>query len=156
TALMVLLSASTSFDAAIARAVSLYNEAEWDGALRELSIAEKYASTDAQRLSVLLHEGIMLANVPDPEAARTSWRRGLELDPNAELPLAVSPRVRALFQEVQRSVKQKHLAKDAPKQDELTPKPTGTSPPELVPPPAAEKSHFPIVPVVSLGAGLAA
>src|SRR6267154_2536887 len=103
TALLLLTAgASSSYDAAMAKAVALYNEAEWDAALRELTIAEKLATDDHQRLAVLMHQGIMLANVPDPEAARASWRRGLELDPKAELPLAVSPRVRSLFQEVQR------------------------------------------------------
>src|SRR5437879_5757679 len=97
-ALLLLAGASGSYDTAMAKAVELYNEAEWDAALRELSSAEALAKNDAQRVAVWLHQGVMHANVPNPDAARAAWRRALELDPDATLPLAVSPRVRALFE----------------------------------------------------------
>lgn len=141
-ALLLVAGAGGSYDASMKKAVGLYNEAEWDAALRELTIAEKFATTDAQRLSVWLHEGIMMANVPDADAARAAWKRALELDVKAELPLPVSPRVKALFQEVQKQVKQQ-LA-DAPRKQTLTPRR----------PQALDEQRFPIVPVISLGLGL--
>lgn len=146
-ALLIVAGASGSYDAALAKAVALYNEAEWDAALRELTIAEKLASDDGQRVTIWLHQGIMLANVPDADAARAAWRRALELEPQSELPLPVSPRVRALFQEVQKSVR------DAPTKPSLVPAENrGGAPQQAV----EEPSSFPVIPLIALGAGLAA
>jgi hypothetical protein len=144
---VLMLSAAAPFDAAMAKAVGLYNDAEWDAALRELTIAERLAADDAQRASVWLHQGVMLANVPDAEAAKAAWRRALEVNAGAELPLPVSPRVKALFQEVQKAAQAAKA--DAPKQQALTP--DGSRRVQVEAP-----SHFPIWPVVSLGAALAA
>jgi hypothetical protein len=152
TVVLMLLSATATYDSAMAKAVSLYNEAEWDAALRELDTAQKNATTDAQRVAVAMHQGIVLANVPNPDAARKAWRKALALDPKADLPLAVSPRVRALFQEVQREPRP---ASDAPKKD-LNLTPDDDEPPKFVPRPTVEERHVPIVPIVSLGVGLAA
>jgi hypothetical protein len=145
---LLLSLAATPFDAAMGRAVALYNDAEWDAALRELTIAERLATDDGQRVQVWLHQGIMLANVPDAAAAKAAWRRALEVNLEAELPLAVSPRVKTLFQEAKQAAEK--AAEDAPKQRDLTPQP-GDPRPQL-----ESQTSFPIVPVISLGAALAA
>lgn len=138
---MLAVAAGESFDASMKKAVALYNEAEWDAALRELTLAESLAATDAQRESAWLHQGVVLANVPDAEAARAAWRRALERAPSAELPVPVSPRVKALFVEVQKQVQDTLAAQ--PRTRVLTPSQSD-----------ADEGKFPLVPVVSLGAGL--
>lgn len=153
TALLVLAGATT-FDESMASAVRLYNDAEWDAALKELSVAERWAKTDEQQQAVWLHQGIMLANVPDTARAREVWAKALALDAQAALPLAVSPRVKALFQEVQRAAlaRLKSTPKDAPVKAELVPAPVGSdeTPRSLQQPPV------PWVPVISLGAAVLA
>ncbi len=144
--LVVVLAAVSPFEAAMGRAVAHYNEAEWDAALKELAIAERQAGTDTERVAVWMHQGVVLANVPDAEAAKAVWRRALEEIPAAPLPLQVSPRVKSLFEEVQREVATRAPA-DAPKQAALAPAPKN----EL-----AGGSGVPIVPIVSLGVAVAA
>ena len=141
--LLVLLAGTNGYDAAMSKAVALYNEAEWDAALRELSIAEKLAADEGQRVRVWLHEGIMLANVPNAEAAEAAWRRALEIDLKAELPLPVSPRVKALFEKVRSTTKEK------PKLFPQQPRDTGTTG-------LTEGMKFPVVPVIALGGALVA
>lgn len=146
----VLVLAAGTFDAAMAKAVALYNEAEWDLALRELTAAEKLATSDAQKSAVWLHQGIVLANVPDADRARAAWRRALELDVSAQLPLPVSPRVRALFDETKAKVKAapRPPPADAPANPALTPRERPANVPGYA------QSRFPVVPLVSLGVAL--
>lgn len=148
----VLVLAAGTFDAALARAVALYNEAEWDGALRELGSAEQLATTEAQKAAVWLHQGIVHANVPDAAAARAAWRRALELEVSAQLPLPVSPRVRALFDETKAQVMASPPPPraGAPANPALTPRERPATVPGLTEP------SFPVVPVVSLGVALVA
>jgi hypothetical protein len=151
TAVLLIASASGSYDAAMAKAVALYNEAEWDAALRELTIAEKFAASEEQKLKVWVHEGIMLANVPDADAAKAAWVRALKVDPKLQLPLAVSPRVKAMVQEAQKLAEAARKAeRDAPRQVQLTPQDPG-------PRPAYDgQPSFPLVPIISLGVGVVA
>ncbi|MBL8954665.1 MAG: hypothetical protein JNK82_28060 [Myxococcaceae bacterium] len=135
----VLLAAITPCEAAVGRAVVHYNDAEWDAALRELAIADRVAQTDAEHVAVWLHQGIVLANVPDAEGAKAAWRSALELQPRALLPLQVSPRVQALFDGL------RPKPADAPTAVALTPKNE----------PAAS-SRVPVVPIVSLGLAVVA
>jgi tetratricopeptide (TPR) repeat protein len=143
--LLTLLTSASGYDAALARSVQLYNEAEWDAALRELTVAEKLAADDAERAKVWLHQGVIHANVPNAEAAEAAWRRALELDAKQHLPLPVSPRVKALFEKVRGTVKEKPVL--VPQEDQRRAEALA-----LMRPP----SKFPVVPVVCLGAALAA
>ncbi len=143
--LLTLVTSASGYDAAMAKSVRLYNEAEWDAALRELSVAEKLAADDAERATVWLHQGVMHANVPNAEAAEAAWRRALELDAKQDLPLPVSPRVKALFEKVRGTVKEKPRL--VPKEDQRRAEAAAL---------VQEPSRFPVVPVVCLGAALAA
>ncbi|MBK7863916.1 MAG: hypothetical protein IPJ65_35970 [Archangiaceae bacterium] len=137
---LMVTGASSTYDGAMTKAVALYNDAEWDASLRELSIAEQLAKSDAQRTRVWLHQGVVFANVPDPTAAKASWRRALELEPRGELPLPVSPRVKVLFDEARKEAAQARA--DAPRRPSLTANPN--------------EAPFPLVPILSLGGALVA
>jgi hypothetical protein len=138
----LLLAAASPYDAAMAKAVSLYNEAEWDASLRELTKAERYAGDDAQRQAALLYQGVVLANIPDLEAAKAAWERALTVDDRARLPLKVSPRVQAQFDEVQKAVQQRKAAAG----------PTAVEVGVAAPP----QRSLPIVSLATLGIGLVA
>jgi len=141
----VLLAAVSPFEAAMGRAVAHYNEAEWDAALRELTVAERYATGEAEQVAVWMHQGVMLANVPDAEAAKGKWRRALEAIPKAQLPLQVSPRVKALFEQVQQEVAARPV-REAPKPVPLTPAPAQE---------VAGSPGVPLVPIISLAVAVA-
>jgi hypothetical protein len=146
----LLLAASSSFDAAMKNAHGLYDKADWDASLRELTIAEKYARTDAQRLQVLLFQGAVLANIPDPDAASAAWERALAIDANAELPVRVTPKIQSEFSRL-KSVAQHPVVE----------KPAPPSPPAPVAPPpavvATPEHHGPgPAPFIALGAGVVA
>ncbi len=100
----VVLTAVAPFDVALDRATEAYRQAEFEVALRELALAEPLADTDARKVQVYVLQGIVLANVPNLEAASTTWERALTLDSEATLPFAVSTKVRTEFERVQRAV----------------------------------------------------
>jgi hypothetical protein len=142
--LALVLSATGPFDSAMTKAVGFYNEAEWDASLRELSKAERYAADDAQRVQVWLYEGVVLANIPDLDGARVAWDKALAVDADAKLPLKVSPRVQAKFDEAQQLAQQNRRAQAA-----VTGPPAGaaaTAPPRSVP----------VVSIITLALGVAA
>jgi hypothetical protein len=140
----LVLAAAGPFDSAMAKAVSLYNDAEWDASLRELTKAERYATDDAQRINVWLHQGIVLANIPDMDAAKQAWAKALSVDSDVKLPLKVSPRVAAKFEEVQREVKAREKAEPVTRQ--LV----------EVPAPEPQGKSLPMVSIVTLALGVAA
>jgi hypothetical protein len=143
----LVLAAAGPYDSAMAKAVSLYNDAEWDASLRELTKAERYATEDAQRINVWLHQGIVLANIPDMEAAKKAWERALVIDPHVKLPLKVSPRVAAKFEEVQNEVRARE------KTPSMTAPLVGEPPPERAP---EQAKGLPMVSIVTLALGVAA
>jgi hypothetical protein len=142
--LALVLAATGPFDSALTKAVGLYNEAEWDGSLRELTKAERYAADDAQRVQVWLYQGVVLANIPDLDTARVAWDKALAVDPDVKLPLKVSPRVQAKFDEAQKVAQQNRKAA-----------PTLSEPP-AVSAEAPAKRAVPVVTVVTLALGVAA
>jgi hypothetical protein len=141
--LALVLAATGPYDSALTRAVGLYNEAEWDASLRELTKAERYAADDAQRVQVWLYEGVVLANIPDLDGARVAWDKALAVDPDAKLPLKVSPRVQAKFDEAQKVAQQNRRAA-----------PVVSEPPVVAA--AAPARSVPVVTIVTLALGVAA
>jgi hypothetical protein len=137
----LLLAASTPFDEAMTKAVGYYNDAEWDASLKELTLAERYAADDAQRVTVWLHQGVVLANIPDLEGAKAAWARALTLQPDAKLPLKVSTRVAQEFEAAHQAAGE--LRRYAP-----APTPAET-PPEAAT--AEGGRRLPIVSIVTLG-----
>jgi hypothetical protein len=147
----LLLAASSSFDAAMKNAHGLYDKADWDASLRELTIAEKYARTDAQRMQVLLFQGAVLANIPDTDAASAAWERALAIDANAELPVRVTPKIQADFSRLKSVAQHPVVEKPAPPPP---PPPSVAAPPPVV---ATPEHHGPgPSPFIALGAGVVA
>ena len=148
---------SSNFDAALARARELYNRAEWDAALRELTIAERKAENDRQRALVYLYQGVVLANVPDPESAHASWERALAIDPEAVLPLAVTRRIQAEFDARRQKARHADLKPVPAATGSAAPAPSPEPAPAVAPAPApvevtAEPARsLPVLPFV-LGA----
>lgn len=105
---------SSRFDELVQKAKAAYADASFDVALSELLAAEAVATTDRQRVIVWLAQGVVLANVPNLDAASAAWERGLALDPDAALPLPASPKVRAEFEKLQRIVKRVRAKAEPP------------------------------------------
>ncbi len=108
------------FEELMQRARAAYADAAFDVALSELLAADAIAATDAQRVAAALAQGVVLANVPNLEAANAAWERGLAIDPNATLPLPASTKVRAEFEKLQRIV-QRVRARPQPQPQPVSP-----------------------------------
>jgi hypothetical protein len=149
----LLAAAPTPFDASFNAAKGLYDRAEWDATLRQLAQAEALAKTDAQRANVLLFEGAVQANIPDPDAAEATWARALALTPNAELPVRVAPKIQTEFNRVRALA---NVLKPKPTDAPVAPPPAAAPIPAPLPPPAAAVEqqpagfHVEVASVVSL------
>lgn len=93
-----------SYQSSLKRAADAYAQADFDQALARLVEAEDVVSNDTERCTLLLYRGVVLANVPHPEAAAAAWEQALTLNPDAVLPLPVSAKVRTQFESIQRTV----------------------------------------------------
>ncbi|WP_343073493.1 hypothetical protein [Pyxidicoccus fallax] len=163
----------------------LHDELEYELALEQLERASTVPHGTEQEVTLGLYKGIINANLDRWEAARARFRSALLLNPNAQLPLHVSPKLTAEF-ESQRAKVQAELARkrtDSPRVAQ--PRPEASSPgavdgvststetreqvarPDLVPtrseePPTQVSAgrpwtrRVPVVSMVLLGAGVAA
>src|SRR5687767_11396097 len=105
-------SAQDEFDRYLTAAVQLYESLDYDQALEQLQRAKPLARGIKQDVTVALYEGILLADMGRQEQSRTAFRTALLLDPEAKLPIKVSPKVARSFEEVRTSVR-KSLARNA-------------------------------------------
>ena len=146
--LVVAILVAAPFADGVARAEKAYTASEWDAALRELTIAEKFAETDAERVTVLLCEGLVMANLPNDDAAAAAWLRALPLDDAAQLPWLATPRIAESFERLRRVVRDTKAAA----------KPEAPAAPRAVDAPARRPPVLPIfsgaLAVVSFGTAL--
>jgi tetratricopeptide (TPR) repeat protein len=115
--------AEGAFERHIAEAVRLYDDLEYELALEQLERASKVPHGTEEEVTLGLYKGIISADLGRWEAARAGFKSALVLKPDAQLPLRVSPKVRAEF-ESQRTKVQAELArkrKDTPKLAESRP-----------------------------------
>ena len=141
--------AEGEFESHIAEAVRLYDELEYELALEQLERAGKLPHGTDEEVTLSLYKGIISADLGRWEAARAGFRSALVLNPDARLPLRVSPKVTAEF-EAQRRKLQSEMARkrtDTPKVAEsrpVTPMPGGMpleAPAQVTPPPAESREQ---------------
>jgi tetratricopeptide (TPR) repeat protein len=157
--------AQDDFQRYISAVEQLYKSGESERALEQLERARLRAWAVEQDVLVELYEGLILLDLDEREQALAAFETGLLLDPEARLPVKVSPKVSEDFERVRERVR-KRLAQGAgprqPAGSPAKPKLEPPPPPELKPfeprPEVVEqaRARVPVVPVVLAGVGVAA
>jgi tetratricopeptide (TPR) repeat protein len=101
--------ASEEFARFITAASRLFENLEYERALEQLSNAKKFASTPDEQTQVALYEGVVLIELGRTEEAKAAFETALFLSPDAQIPVKVSPKVKAQIEAVRAQVK-KELA----------------------------------------------
>lgn len=116
------MSASTAFadrtelDRYLFAAQQLYENLEYERALEQVQKARRQTRSAAEDVRVALWEGLILADLGKRDEALAAFRTALLLDPDAQLPIRVSPKVSRDLSEVRAQVK-KELAPVLAKQE---------------------------------------
>jgi tetratricopeptide (TPR) repeat protein len=155
--------AQDDFQRSLRAAVQLYEELEYEQALEQLQKARRLALGDEQEVAVALHEGIILGDMGQRDQSRAAFRKGLRLNPEAKLPLKVSPKLQKDFEELRAEVRQARrgagtavAGTDQPRQPDLT-APTPPAPEPFIPSKeGSARARVPVVPLVLGGVGVAA
>lgn len=159
--------AQDDFQRYLLAAERLYESGENERALVQLERARGLARGLVQDVAVALREGIFLADMGQWAQAQTAFREGLLLDPEAKLPLRVSPKLERDFEDVRTRVRKELglrerpspapvVQTDRPQQPNLK-APTGQDVPAYTPSASAvAPSRVPVVPLVLAGVGVAA
>jgi hypothetical protein len=114
-------------------AVVLYESLEFERVLEVLGEAHKVAVGTTDDVSISLLEGIILFDLRRVPESETAFERALLLNPDAELPLKVSPKTAEGFEAVRARVRAK-LAKATPSSAAPAPPAPGVAAPAPVPP----------------------
>jgi tetratricopeptide (TPR) repeat protein len=171
--------AADDFNRYLRAAVRLYETLDYERALKQLERARRVARGVEEDVTLGLHEGIILADMGRWQDARATFKTALLLNPEAKLPLRVSPKVEAEF-EKQRERARQELARMQGQQEPRGAKPEAPTavastdrpeqkPPEQsvllpsAPPPAAftptveaRPRPLPVVPLALAGTGVVA
>jgi tetratricopeptide (TPR) repeat protein len=86
-------------------AITLYENLEYEKALKQVGRARKKASSAEDEVKVNLLEGTVLADMGREQKALESFSAAFSLDPDARMPLEVSPKVMAVAQRARENVK---------------------------------------------------
>ncbi|MCP3102458.1 hypothetical protein LZ198_26650 [Myxococcus sp. K15C18031901] len=138
----------------LAEAIRLYEDLDYELALKQLQKASVLPHDASEAVSILLLQGIVKAELGRWEEAREDFHAALNLQLDAELPLHVSPKVAREF-EAQRGTARAAVVAQKPKD---VPTAKAEPRPVLVPPPAtqpAEPTEPEWAPSGSEGGGLA-
>lgn len=106
--------AADNFDRLMAAVVTLYEDLDYEGALRQLDKARRFATSDTRKVSLALHEGLVLADMGRREESAAAFRTALLLDPRAALPLRTSPKVMGEFEALREEVHQQLASQKSP------------------------------------------
>ncbi len=98
------------FQARMKAAAWLYEELEYEQALKALSQAQTLAKTDDERTEVAVFQGIVLADLGQRDKSLAAFRKALSLRLEARLPVKVSPKVEQDFEEVRQAVRSEREA----------------------------------------------
>jgi tetratricopeptide (TPR) repeat protein len=142
-------------------ALRLYNSLDYEQALEKLTRARSYVRTLEDDALLSFYEGIILADLNRKVESRAAFRAGLLLQPDARLPLKVSPKVEQDFEKVRADVRRELASQQDPAETEQqpprpqqagsVPSPSGLDSGPLVPTPGVTASFTPRSPVVSYG-----
>jgi len=164
------------FQSLFAVAVRSYKSFEYERALEQFARARAVAQGVEQEVAVALYQGIVHAELGQREQSLAAFRTGLYLQPDAALPVKVSPKVERDFEDMRQSVLS-DLGTPAESTPEAAPSATAQAPadrpvqspgltpsvappsqlPAYVPSASTEKTSGPrVLPLVFLGAGAVA
>jgi tetratricopeptide (TPR) repeat protein len=137
------------FEASFAAAVRLYDNLEYERALEQLSRANALTRNTEQEVAVALYQGIVQAELGDRVQSLASFRTALYLQPDAKLPVQVSPKVERDFEEVRQSVlNDLGTSEPSPQPQAQADRPVAQSPgldSPVVPPPQQPPAFVPSV-----------
>ncbi|MFE8602916.1 hypothetical protein [Archangium violaceum] len=134
---------------------SLYESLEYERALEQISSARRLTRGAEDDVALSLYEGLILADMGQNDAASAAFKAALFLNPEAKLPVRVSPKVARQFKGLRKQVKQALAAgrtedQPEPRRPETPPPPLEVKPPpetlaQVTPPPAGQAQHAPTV-----------
>lgn len=125
----------------------LYDEGENESALRQIAKARALTHSPADEAALSLYEGIILADQNREDASTEAFKKALRVQPEAKLPVKVSPKVAQRFEQTRKEVKEELVAQAKPP----TPAPQPPASQELAanpkppaPPPAPPRTDRPV------------
>ncbi len=86
-------------------AISLYENLEYEKALKQLAKARVKATTPDDEVKVTLLEAVVLADMGREDKALTAFKAGFGIDLDAKLPVDVGPKVQAVADKARASVR---------------------------------------------------
>ncbi|MCE9672685.1 hypothetical protein LY474_33240 [Myxococcus stipitatus] len=86
-------------------ATRLYNDLEYEGALEQISRAKRHSRSETDDALLSLYEGVILADLGRGPSSDAAFKAALFLQPDAKLPLTVSPKVSERFEQLRGQVK---------------------------------------------------
>jgi hypothetical protein len=127
--------AQGKFERHLTAVARLYEALEYERALTQIELARKQPHTSEQEVELSVYEGIILAESGKQDSSTAAFKSALLVQPDAKLPVKVSPKVNTLFESVREQV-QRELAALAPKEPPKVEPPPPQPPPVAAPPPA--------------------
>ncbi|MFP2958714.1 tetratricopeptide repeat protein [Myxococcus sp. 1LA] len=100
----------SSFRSRLKAAAQLYEELEYEQALKTITHAKALATTDAERADASIYEAIVLADLGKRSQSLRAFHAALSLEPQSQLPVRVSPKVARDFEEVRKKVQRERVA----------------------------------------------
>ncbi|MCY1002888.1 hypothetical protein OWM54_37650 [Myxococcus sp. MISCRS1] len=101
-------------------ATRLYNDLEYEQALEQISRAKRLSKSQSDDALLSLYEGVILADLGQPDSSDAAFKAALFLQPDAKLPLSVSPKVSERFESLRGRVKRELEAAAPPREPEGT------------------------------------
>lgn len=86
-------------------AVTLYENLEYEKALKQIQRAKTKSTGASDDARIALYEGIIYADMGKEEQALNTFKTGLSMEPDAKLPLEVSPKVEKVFNKARDNVR---------------------------------------------------
>jgi hypothetical protein len=126
----------------------LYESLEYERALDQIHLARQGPRSTEEEVTLSLYEGIILVELNQQEQGLAAFKSALLLQPEAKLPVRVSPKVETLFESVRKKVK-RELAAVLPKyeaerrQADASPQPQARPEPSPIAAPTAVSSTAP-------------
>jgi len=118
----------------LSSAAALFEKLEYEKALAQVKRAKKKSAGPEDDAQIALYEGIVLAEMGDAQATNT-FTLALGMDPKAQLPMVVSPKVQRVFDKARASVNkvlEAQAAAEAQRQAEARAAEAANKPPEPV------------------------
>jgi len=128
--------AQGNFERHLTAAARLYQSLEYERALTQIELARKLPHSSEQEVELSLYEGIILAESGQQDSSAAAFKSALLVQPEAVLPVKVSPKVQSAFESVREQVKRELAAlppRPEPLRVESPPRPEPTLPTAAVP-----------------------